>query len=103
MNRPNVDSLKPDLFHENVSAAIDSANHEVGGHGEEQGASCGEKKPCDQAAVDGKVPEHLDHSHIVSTIPQIIFFQLQKTLRAFQLSTFIMAGSEIRFSSLETS
>ena len=60
MDRPNVDSFKPNLFHENVSAAIGSANHEVVGHGEEEGARCGEKKLCDGAAVDGKVPEHLD-------------------------------------------
>ena len=64
MNLPNVDSFKPNLFHENLSAAIGSANHEVGGQGEEQGASCGEKKSCDQAAVDGEVPEHLDQSHL---------------------------------------
>ena len=60
----NVDFLKPNFFHENVSAANGSANHDVGGHGEEQGASCGLKKPCDLAVVDGKVPEHLDQSHL---------------------------------------
>ena len=64
MDHPNVDSLKPNLFHQNVSAAIDSANHDVGGHGGEQGANCGEKKPCDGDAVDGKVQEHLDQSHL---------------------------------------
>ena len=56
-------SFDPNLSYKNVSAAIGSANHEVGGHGEEQGASCGEKKPCDRAAVDGEVPEHLDQYH----------------------------------------
>ena len=64
MSCPNVDSLKPNLFHQNVSAAIGSANHEVGGQGEEQGASCGEKELCDGAAVDGEVPEHLDQFHL---------------------------------------
>ena len=64
MDRPNIDSSKPNLFHENVSAAIGSANHEVGGHGEEEGASCGEKKPCDRAAVDGKVQEQINESHL---------------------------------------
>ena len=64
MDRPNVDSFKPNLFHENLSAAIGSANYEVGGQGEEQGASCGEKELCDQAAVDGEVPEHLDQFHL---------------------------------------
>ena len=59
MDCPNLDSFKPDLFHENVFAAIGSANHEVDGQGEEQGASCGEKKLCDRAAVDGEVPEYL--------------------------------------------
>ena len=63
MDRSNVDFFKPNPFHQNVSAAIGSANHEVGGQGEEQGASCGEKKPCDGAAVDGEVPEHLDQYH----------------------------------------
>ena len=63
MDRLNVDSFKPNLFHENLFAAIDSANHEVGGPGKEQGASCGEKKPCDRAAVDGEVPQHLDQYH----------------------------------------
>ena len=64
MDRPNVDSFKPNLFHENVSAAIDSANYEVGGQGEEQSASCREKKACDRAAVDGEVPQHLDQLHL---------------------------------------
>ena len=65
MDRPsNVDSFKPNTFHKNLSAGIDSANHEVGGQGEEQGASCGEKKPCDRAAVDGKVQEHINESHL---------------------------------------
>ena len=63
MDRPNVDSFKLNLFHEDFFAAIGSASHEVGGHGEEQGVSCGEKKPCDGAAVDGEVPEHLDQYH----------------------------------------
>ena len=64
MDRSNVDSFKPNLFHENISAAIGSANQEVGGHGEEPGASCGEKELCDQAAVDGEVQEHLDQFHL---------------------------------------
>ena len=64
MDRSNVDSFKSNLFHENLSAAIGSANYEVGGQGEEQGASCGEKELCDQAAVDGEVPEHLDQFHL---------------------------------------
>ena len=59
MDRPRVDSFKPNFFQKDVSAAIGSANHEVGGHGEEQGASCGEEEPCDRAAVDGEVPEYL--------------------------------------------
>ena len=60
MDCSKINSAKPNLFHENLSAAIGSANHEVGGQGDEKGASCGEKKLCDGAAVDGKVPEHLD-------------------------------------------
>ena len=65
MDLPNFDSFKPNLFHENVSAAIGSANHEVGGQGEEQGASCGEEKPSDRATVDGEVPKNLDQSHLI--------------------------------------
>ena len=61
---PNSYFLKSEVFHHNVSAGISSANQEVGGHGVEQGASCGEKKPCDGDAVDGKVQEHLDQSHL---------------------------------------
>ena len=64
MDRSNVDSFKSNHVHENLSAAIESANHEVGGQGEEQGASCGEEKPCDRAAVDGKVQEHINESHL---------------------------------------
>ena len=64
MDRSNVDSFKSNLLHENLSAAIGSANYEVGGQGEEQGASCGEKELCDGAAVDGEVPEHLDQFHL---------------------------------------
>ena len=80
MDRPNVDSLKPHLFHENLSAAIGSANHEVGGQGEEQGASCGEKKHCEGAAVDGKVPEHLDKSHIWK-------FEMKGNIKIFSILT----------------
>ena len=64
MGHSNVDSFKSNLFHQNVSAAINSANDEVGGHGEEQGASCGEEKPCDGAAVDRKVQEQINESHL---------------------------------------
>ena len=64
MNRSKIDSFKPYVFRQNVSAAIGSANHDVGGQGEEQGARCGEKKLCDGSAVDSKVPEHLDQSHL---------------------------------------
>ena len=64
MNCSKIDSFTPNAFRQNVSAAIGSANHEVGGHGEEEGASCGEKKPCDRAAVDGKVQEHINESHL---------------------------------------
>ena len=59
MDCPEFGSFDPNLFQKNLSAAIGSANHEVGGQGEEQGASCGEQKPCDRGAVDGEVPEHL--------------------------------------------
>ena len=39
-------------------------DHQDGGHGQEQGANCGEEKPCDRAAVDGEVPEYLGQSHL---------------------------------------
>ena len=65
VDRSNVDSFKSSHVHENLSAAIGSAYHEVDGHGEEQGASCGEKKPSDRAAVDGEVPKNLDQSHLI--------------------------------------
>ena len=64
MNCSKIDSFTPNVFRQNVSAAIGSAYHEVGGHGEEEGASCGEKKLGDGAAVDGKVPKNLDQSHL---------------------------------------
>ena len=64
MDRPNFYSLKPNLIHQNVSAAIGRPNYKVGGQGEEQGASCGEKKPGDWAAVEDKGPEHINQSHL---------------------------------------